>query len=338
MTLNPGWNEPILKQTQAKRQHFVPQMYLQSFARADGKIRVIDLQEGRMYATSLKNVAVETGFYNLDLKSRIHSAEDWLARLEGEASIILSLLKHDPSAITSLCEEQEDTLAKYIAAQFFRTQVRRQDVRSIVARVSDDLNQKAETIMRNLLGKDVDSDALAKWLASRIHGPPNEEVEADTVSTSIELLGETQGFGNLLRASPWRIGNVSGPHFLYSSDNPVVRYLAPIRSMYDFDGFWAYDYYFPLSQDILFKIERRPNYGVSTEANDEWGHRRRKDFSQWEVSMARHIISRDASRFLYGEGPMVSRQCAASCLDRIEWSMREFASRFLGYNPSAPPM
>ena len=60
------------------------------------------------------------------------------------------------------------------------------------------------------------------------------------------------------------------------------------------------------------------------------------DFSEWAISMARHIISRYAFRYLNGDGLVVSTQCAVSCLDRIELTTREFAAKYLGYDPNPP--
>ena len=61
------WNEPVLGQTQTKRQHYVPRFYLKPFVRPDGKLRVSDLQEDREYVSSLENVAVQSGFYDVDV-------------------------------------------------------------------------------------------------------------------------------------------------------------------------------------------------------------------------------------------------------------------------------
>jgi hypothetical protein len=60
------WNEPNLGPTKVKRQHYVPQLFLRAFS-LDDKIRVVDLNEGREYRTSIANVAVESHFYDEDI-------------------------------------------------------------------------------------------------------------------------------------------------------------------------------------------------------------------------------------------------------------------------------
>ena len=101
-------------------------------------------------------------------------------------------------------------------------------------------------------------------------------------------------------------------------------------------AFSSFHYFLPLSPELLLKIERRPDEADSEKAASPWGDRRKKDFSEWEISMARHIISRDAYRYLYGDGLVVPKKCAVSCLDRIELATREFAAKYLGYDPNPP--
>ena len=96
------WNEPVLGQTQTKRQHYVPRFYLKPFVRPDGKLRVSDLQEDREYVSSLENVAVQSGFYDVDVDGHAYSTEDWLGELESDAAMVLRCLIDDPSAITTL--------------------------------------------------------------------------------------------------------------------------------------------------------------------------------------------------------------------------------------------
>ena len=271
------------------------------------------------------------------VKQETYSAENWLARLEDQASSIVGTLRCDPTAITYLTEEQEDTLSRYIAAQFFRTQVRRGEVEAIAAEVSSDLNRMARPIMERKLGEHFDPEVLDKWHADLLQGKFIEEEKAQFKQVSVEMLREVQGFGNLFRACPWRIGRALGAMRLYTSDNPISRYLAPIRTRWDFSGLWAYDYFFPLSEDVLLKIERRPDSNDSTDSTREWGKRRRKDFSDGEVSVARHIITSNAHRFLYGESPFVPRDCAITCMRGIELAKWKFAYTYLGFNPNAPP-
>ena len=329
------WNEPILGATQTKRQHFVPRFYLKEFARADGKLRVVDLQEGREYVPSPENVAVETRFYDVRMDGQDYSAEDWLAELEGDASGILQVLLDDLMAVTMLTEEQENTLARFIAALIIRTPFKRQEIDNTLDRMNSQIERMAKRQFVNQFGKAEGLRGYEQWRARPIHERYGEQEPTQPASTTNSLLGEVQGFANLLRGAPWRIGNALGHSRLYTSDNPVSRYLRPVRPWWDV-GFSSFQYFLPLAPEVLLKIDRRSDTADLDKDASPWGERRKKDFSEWEISMARHIISRDAFRYLYGDGMIVPKQCAVSCLDRIELAIREFAAKYLGYDPNPP--
>ena len=330
------WNEPILGQTQAKRQHFVPRLYLKPFTRSDGKIRVVDLEEEREYVSSLSNVAVETRYYDVTVEGQHYSAEDWLAELEGDAASVLRLLLVDPGAIARLTDEQENSLSRFVAALSIRTPFRRQELNDTLNTVFSQIEENLQGQFVHKFGKAQGQELYEEWQAKPFHERIGEQEPTQAASTTNFLLSEVQGFANLLQAAPWRLGEVPGQTRLYTSDNPVSRYLRPVRSWWDGAAFSSFDYFLPLSPGLLLKIERRPDLDDSDSAVSARGGRRKKDFSIWEISMARHIISRDASRYLYGDGLVVPKQCAVSCLNRIESAMREFAAKYLGYGAKPP--
>jgi hypothetical protein len=149
------------------------------------------------------------------------------------------------------------------------------------------------------------------------------------------MLGEVQGFANLLVAAPWRIGFAPDSIQLYTSDNPVAGYLNPVRPWWETAAFASLNYFVPLSPKVLLKIERRPDQKGKGELKPR-GERRHEDFSEWEISFARHVVTNDAVKYLYGEGPVVPKDCAASCLERIGRAELEFAIRYLGFDPRPP--
>ena len=331
------WSEPVLSNTQTKRQHFVPRFYLKNFAMANEKIRAFDLLENCEYVSSLRNVAVEARFYDVTVEGHNYSAEDWLAKLESDASNVLQALIEDPSAITILTAEQENTLSRFVAALSIRTPFLRQSLNDTFEAVSSQIEQKVKGQFLHQLGETRGLIQYEEWRAKPLRERFGDEDPTQPASISNFLLGEVQGFANLLRSAPWRLGNVLGRLRLYTSDNPVSRYLRPVRPWWDEGGFSSFHYYLPLSPELLLKIERRPDSNDSDKGFSPRGERRKKDFSEWEISMARHIVSRDASRYLYGNGFLVSKQCAVSCLDRIEFNTREFAAKYLGYDPHPIP-
>ena len=331
------WKEPILGETNARRQHYVPRFYLKAFANPDGRVRVSDLQESREFATSLDNAAVQSGFYDVKAGDRVYSAEDWLGELESSAAMVLQLLLDNPSALLTLTSDQENTLARFVAAQIVRTPAKQQELNQVIEKMVSQTEDIAKNFFTNQFGKTRGLAKFREW----IRLPPHErygqkEPNQPSASTNF-LLSEVQGFANLLRGAPWRIGITKGNRRLYASDNPASRYMRPIRPWWETGAFSAFDYFLPLAPELLLKIERRPDLDGPDREDNLWGTRRRKDFSEWETSMVRHIVSRDAFRYVYGDGLVVPRDCASSCLDRIESALQEFAARHLGYDPSPPP-
>ena len=324
---NFRWNEHVLSETQVKRQHYVPRSYLRRFARRDGRIRVVDLQEDREYKTSIGNAAVEGRFYDLEIEQTIVSTEDWLARIESEASPVIELLLSSPPSIERLSDEQEFALARFVAAFRFRTPA----FRGWVDTVSSSLVAQIQEFMKLQLFKQYgsqDGQAIFDELKNKsLNWWLDGQETAQPAEMSTYMFEGIQGYANLVRAAPWRIGCAQGPNRFYTSDNPVSRYLPSIRPWWDTGAFWSFHYYFPLSPDALLKIERRPYSGESTEPPNPRGQRQHRDFSASEVSMARHIISREATRFLYGGGKFVSKQIAQSRLARIERRMQARATR-----------
>src|ERR671919_1197487 len=110
------WNEANLAPTEAKRQHYVPRMYLEAFTGVDGKIRVLDLDDEKEFRTSVQNAAVENYFNDIEVGDECLSTEDWLSELEGLASPVIAKLINDPSSICSLSLDEEYRIARFVTA------------------------------------------------------------------------------------------------------------------------------------------------------------------------------------------------------------------------------
>jgi hypothetical protein len=328
------WNEPNLSPTKVKRQHYVPQLFLRAFSLND-KIRVVDLNDGKEYETSTENVAVESHFYNETIADVQLSAEGWLARLEGCAKPVVEKLLGDPNSITSLSIEQEFFIARFLVALRFRTPAFRDYGGKMTASILQQMKNIAEEQIYHQYGKK-EADSIWEQIKSKPdHWWFNESEPQQSATTTNFMLGEVQGLANLLRAAPWRIGMAPDSTRLYTSDNPVAGYLRPVRHWWEGAAFASFTYFVPLSPKVLLKIERRPDRKDKDELQPR-GERRRDDFSEWEISFALHIVTQDAIRYLYGEGPIVPRDCAASCLERIGKAQLEFAIRYLGFDPRPP--
>ena len=336
MTRESRWNEPILGSTSAKRQHYVPRSYLRLFADGEGLLRVVDLENNSEYKTAVGNAAVEHHFYDLTIGDKLVSAEDWLAQVEGQVAPVIGRLCSDPCSIASLDDEDEQSLARFIAVQILRPPAFRQWTDNVMETFLNSAKESIRRQLRTMYGTKEGEAIYDTWKDRPAHWWVGEASDPQPAATTAFLLGETHGFANLICAAPWRIGYALGRFRFYTSDNPVSGYLRPVRPWWEVGAFGDLQYYLPLSSDILLKVGRRPDAKDLTETLNPRGQRRKRDFSEWEVSLARHIVSQRATQFLYGMGTVVSKKCAESCLTQLEGGMQEFAARYLGYNPSPP--
>jgi len=159
-----------------------------------------------------------------------------------------------------------------------------------------------------------------------------EQEPIQPAAITAHMLGEVQGFANILRAAPWHLGSVPSSLKLYTSDNPVAGYLPPIRLHGEGAMFSSFDYIVPLSPNILLTIKRRPRDKEGKDVQPR-GERRSMKYSEWEISFARHVVTSEALRYLYGNTPVVPRDCAIDCLKRINRAKVDFAIQYLGYKP-----
>ena len=102
-------------------QHYVPQFLLKNFSH--GKKRrlfVYDKSNDKCFCTNTKNIAGETGFYDIEGNDGIISMEPELSRIETRASVIIKKLIEKKN-LQSLTNDERVTLAVFMAVQFLRT-------------------------------------------------------------------------------------------------------------------------------------------------------------------------------------------------------------------------
>jgi len=110
-----------------KRQHYVPQFYLERFARR-GRLCIFDKADGRIFVSTTKNVACSNYFYDVpdDVLKPMEDAQRFekaLSQLEGTcAAIFKRLLDSSTDERSPLSEADKRSLAYYITVQIVRTQ------------------------------------------------------------------------------------------------------------------------------------------------------------------------------------------------------------------------
>ncbi len=301
------YNEPNLSPTDAVRQHTVPRMYLSHFA-IDGRVPVYDFEEDREFEASVSDVAVRKAFYDVQVGRQMLSTESWLATIESAAASIIGRLVDEPQALLTLSTEDEEGLSRFICAQIVRVQAFRDSDAAMRQQLLDRLKQAGRAYLERSEPPEEVEQIWDAWMEKPDEWWFNQEEPYQPAETGAFMLGEVQGYSNLLRAMPWRIGLSDPGQTIYTSDNPVSRYAPPTAR---WPGFPAFENFIPLSANLILKI------GPGWKAEGTTG-RERKDFTYWETSFARHVITREASRFLFGRGPYVPPECAIGCLKRID--------------------
>jgi hypothetical protein len=327
------FKEPNLRVPTADRQHYVPRLYLGNFI-GEGGIAVNDLQTGRCFTTSVGNVAVESGFYNLQAEELTVSTEDWLADVEAAAAPILRRLVTDPGSLLALSDEEQNHFARYMAAQRFRVPAFRDFERATRSHLLQQLKPMARKFLERKLPAARVRKVWREWEKMPDEWWLQEDAPFQDADACAYMLEEVQGWANLLLAMSWRLGYADPSLVLYTSDNPMSAYLPPVRPWPSGGAMWEHVYIFPLSPRLLMRIDPLP---YETELQPR-GPRWSEDFSSWETSFARHVVTADATRFIYGTTCPVPRHCALSCLRRINAARLYDAIRLQGYDPRPPTL
>ena len=336
------WAEPNLALTDVKRQHYVPRVYLKAFTDSDGRLAVHDLGESRAFNSSAAAVAVAKGFYDIEASGFLLSTERWLADVESAAAPLLTRLADDPAELLALSANDELCLARFLVALYLRVPAFREQNQ----RTTDGLVTFLKDMAKRHLdagGYGVEKQDAAKlwetWQSKPDHWWIGEEEPYTGAQLTADMLEETQGLANLLRAKPWRTGRVPSGMQLYTSDNPMSRWLTPIRPWWEHEAFGQLDFWIPLSPKMLLRIGRMYSVFEDEEAAIEprpQGSRECRDFTEWEASFARHMLTLNATRFLFGDTFPVNRECAENCIRRIEQAMLATANEFSGFDPNPP--
>jgi Protein of unknown function (DUF4238) len=291
---------PTLQQVASdhKRNHQVPQFYLQRFA-SDGKVAV-RWRDGKTYETSPLNVAVESGFYDIpdDMGGVSKEVETGLADIEGMADKVLRRMDRS-GRLPGPRDEDSATLALFIGLQVARTTSHRERV-MFPRRVVDWAD-----------GREVTRELVAEFLEMHYLGfaPGPPEVDGAYTMVSVALRDEprtlTDEFGVEMMLSAgieistrvlalnWSIERDRREEFI-TSDAPVVLWRKPTPRD-DYEGLGidnSEQVRFPLDpgkQLVLSRRERPPVVDVAV-------HRVRRSNEDMADACHRFIVGSPTNR------------------------------------------
>ncbi|GEM_PF-2896558 len=331
------WFEPgLLSPTRVVNQHFVPRFHLKRFADPNGRIQVHDVENGKLIGRAgAGKLAAEPGYNDVLIEEANLSIEPWFATLESYAAPVIDRLVLSPSILLQLTDEQENDLARFLIALRFRGPWFKDWSANLISDMASGVKEFARNATYRHYSKKVANELWNIWKDKPDHWWLKSPHSASDPAAVADMLHNTQRFANLLRSMRWRVGETSDLR-LYTSDNPMTGHLSRVRPWWDPGMFTSFTYLVPLSSTVLLKVEPRPFRRVAWSGEKDLeeqtlefpGIREVKNFSSWETSFVRHLVSRDAVSKLYGPGPVIPRVCSDRCLERVEQVREQIARAF----------
>lgn len=239
--------------TGAKRHHQVPQFYLRGFVNDNDQVTVVRLGASpKSFTTAVKNVAVESNFYDVDWLGgeRRGELEDFLGRAEGAAaeSLRTVLSGYAPSP------RDRYNLSAWIVLQYIRGRGGRADsidLQKLLIRAQIAVRGREDFItrMRELGTDDTHQDWDRMIVAGEIPDPPTARLQHART-----MLGLAAKIAPLYADAHWSLVQFRRQTLL-TSDEPVCLWREPATDPGLGIGLATADLVsVPLSRDTLLSI------------------------------------------------------------------------------------
>ena len=242
--------------TDAKRHHQVPQFYLRQFADEDEQVTVVRFGEpARTFTAAVKNVAVETGFYDVDWlgDERRGELERFLGKVEGAAAQSLQTVLSGKAPTL----EDRYNLSAWIALQYVRGRGGRAnsiDLQKLFVRAELAVRGEKDFTdrMRGLGADNAEQDWDRVVLRGELADPRTARLQHTRTMLKIARM-----IAPLYAGAHWRIVRF-GRRKLITSDQPVCLWQEPDSNPEPGIGLATADIVsIPLSRDTLLSIMPR---------------------------------------------------------------------------------
>lgn len=237
----------------AKRHHYVPQFYLRRFADESGRLRVYRTHSQLPpIMTTVKDAAVRTGFYKLDLTGPGDpmQLESELAKIEDESARVIQRVSSARSWPPS--QSDRDVLATYLGLQLMRTPEKRREHEEMTDTIEKVFyeNMTVEHARAQLIktGEDPTEEKVALIMNVSQHPDqyrfvlhPNEFLRS-MVTVGLEA-------ARVLAGRSWWLGTSPGPAFATGDHVPVLFTRPEMREPFKGIGLQgAEEIHFPLDR------------------------------------------------------------------------------------------
>ncbi len=191
------------KASTKQNQHYVPQFLLRGFTVAGTEsVWVYDKQTGRIFRSSIRNVAAERGFYDYSVDGESRTLEPFFSRMEADvARVVQKLLQYQ--RLSRLSNDERAAMSLFVAAQTLRVKNLREKLRSL-------------------------STSLGGFLRDRGIDPAQVEgfrecTHAEDVKlAAIGCMPLAKEIGRHVMEKTWFLQKAPPGHLFYASDNPVT--------------------------------------------------------------------------------------------------------------------
>lgn len=228
--------------SKVKKQHFVPQFYLENFTDVSNSIYAFDIIKCEAFRTTTENIAHQKYFYDYEPLDQFIGSEQViekaLANSEGESATMLRKLVGCLKAndVTSFTQDDYRKLADHIVTQQGRTPE---------SRIKG--SQLAKEMERQLRAKGASDDFIKEsGLESENYDSQFQQVFGLLHSSALAIIED-------LRKRYWVFWSNETKHNFYTSDHPVVGHMHPEK---------VFEIYFPIT----------PRFSVSIFIKDQMPH------------------------------------------------------------------
>lgn len=185
-------------------QHYVPRFLLKNFAKGKKpQIFVYDKSNDKQFKTNIKNIAAETGFYDIKVDDGEFTLEPGLSHLESNTSGIIKKITNERS-LQHLEEKDTAIFAVFLAVQFVRTK----EHRIRFEHMGDLLKQKLTAIGAT-------EENISELIGSQ-NGVPEEKM------IGFQSIMDADEFVPHFLNKTWALFETNNECPLYTSDNPIT--------------------------------------------------------------------------------------------------------------------
>lgn len=227
--------------TQAKNQHYVPQLLLKNFASEKGQLWVFDKKHRRSFKENKKNVASQNYFYNTAVNDGSFSMEEWLSQIETIAAPTINTIvsQRNLEAINSATKRD---LAFFFAVQMVRTTMPQGKLKRLI-----------KTLRETYISQGKSIEELDEHLKEFVTDPTEDDLKAHTARSILE---NAPIYAPYLENKVWALLACSTNEPYLIGDHPVTRKNEINKDSSDYPGITklGIEIYIPLSTDLCLAL------------------------------------------------------------------------------------